>query len=677
MKDARATAVRRLLIVDDQQPIHDTFARIFDTPRNEDETLAQFEARFLDLDEPVAGRRESQKRAAPAYELVHATTGRRAVELMSQAVRDARRFSVAFVDMRMPQGLDGIATTRKLWQIDEDLQIVICTAHSDHAWHEVLEQLGYSDRLLLLKKPFESDEVRQLALALSEKSRLSAIRNKQINDLQSEVLLRRGVEDELREMALHDTLTKLPNRCFLLDRLQQIIAKRRRHPERRDAVLFLDLDNFKIINDSLGHDAGDDLLNEVAVRLKECVREHDLTARGESQQRFCEAGQETIRLGGDEFVVVLECLLDDRDAIVVADRIVKRLAQPFQLGERLVNVGTSVGVAYVHDQLKDGNEALRNADTAMYRAKTSGKGRVAVFDQTMHEAVCERLDLEAQLRQALETGGFSLRYQPIVDLSRARIAGVEALLRWQDATGREVPPTTFVPIMEEVGLITDLGEWVIEQASQAFGDMMRQLPASIRDEVYLGVNLSSRQLNDQHFLMRLKEILDRTGFDRHRFKLEICESQDQRNDSRSLACMQSLQELGVGLHIDDFGKGRSSLLCFQSYPVETIKIDRSFTAEIAGENSHAVITKAIIQLAHHLGAGIVAEGVESEEQLNLLRRWECNLAQGYLFSPPLTLDELRELLLDPKRSRGVRLLTRPLCGLMVDAPTSDAALTLS
>ncbi|QDV61504.1 putative bifunctional diguanylate cyclase/phosphodiesterase [Crateriforma conspicua] len=661
--DYAKTGVRRLLVVDDQPHIHDTFDRIFQQQSSADGDLADFEARFLNSAAAPSAHDVESPNEMPAYELNHASGCDQAVALMQAAVSDGQRFSVAFVDMKMPQGPDGIETTRRLWELDERLQIVICTAHSDRPWKDVLQQLGYNDRLLLLKKPFESDEVRQLALSLSEKYRLSAIRTHQINELQTEVSLRRSVEDELREMAQRDNLTRLPNRCFLLQQLEKIIQKHRRNVQRLDAVLFLDLDNFKIINDSLGHDAGDLLLNEVASRLKECVRDYDLLTRFEDQQRFCDQGEETMRLGGDEFVVVLECLGGTDDAMRVAQRIVKRVAEPFKLGDRWVNVGTSVGVAFVDAQIRDAHEALRNADTAMYRAKTSGRGRVAVFDKSMHAAVCARLEMEEQLRRAVDHGDFRLLYQPIVDLANGRIKGVETLLRWQNERGVNVSPDEFVPVMEEVGLISAVGEWVIRESTTQFGGMLQRLPDSIRDTIYLGVNLSSRQLNDQSFLRRLLQILDETGFDRRRFKLEMRETADQRSGARALAGMQSLNQSGIGIHIDDFGKGQSSLLCFQAYPVETVKIDRSFTAQIVSDNSHAVITRAVIQLAHQLGARIVAEGVESEQQMSLLRRWGCNMAQGYFFAPPLSLEDLERLIVQPTRSTGVKSLIGDVGGI--------------
>ena len=645
LSTAAASYQRRVLIVDDQQHIHDTFDRVFASSKRVDDALSNFEDMFLG-----GGKLEDEADCIKAeYFLAHAHSGEHGVELVEKSVRDNSKFAVAFVDMRMPNGMDGLETIEKLWSIDPDLQVVVCTAHSDHAWESVLERLGCNDQLLLLKKPFERDEARQLALALSEKYRLAASQHLRMSQLEGEVDRRRKAEDELRVMAHRDALTSLPNRPFLLQHLESLIAKEDRGVK-HDALLFLDLDNFKIINDSLGHDAGDDLLIQAGKRLIECVR-----ADSDGRDRHS-ANDKTVRLGGDEFVVVLEDLIEKRDALVVARRIVKRISEPFKIGDRLVNIGTSVGVAFLSPDILDGHEAMRNADTAMYRAKNAGKGQIAVFDSTMHDDVVARHEMEHQLREALENESFELRYQPIVDLNKASVRGVEVLLRWQDADGNYISPMEFIPVAEEIGLISQLGEWVLKNAMEEFGQLLSTAPESSKS-IYLGVNVSRRQLGDPFFLQRLNDIIDATDFNRELLKIEMTEAVDPRQKERSLATMLELCESGVGIHIDDFGKGNSSLTCFQSYSVESIKIDRSFTAAITYEHSHAVIARAIVDLAHCLNASIVCEGVESEQQLDLLRQWGCDAAQGYLFSKALTIGELSELLDDPKRSHGIRLLS--------------------
>tara|TARA_R110002049_G_scaffold4601_5_gene32256 strand:+ start:360161 stop:362173 length:2013 start_codon:yes stop_codon:yes gene_type:complete len=639
-----------VLIVDDQSHIHDTFDRVFDAKGKDNAALEDFESRFLGADDSEP-KPASQDR--PVFILTHAGSGEEAVRILQEAKDIGKTFSVAFVDMRMPLGMDGLETTERLWEIDHSLQVVICTAHSDHAWDNVLERLGFNDQLLLLKKPFESDEVRQLALALSEKSILAERQFNKMEELHLEVARRRQAEEELRRMAHRDALTGLPNRPYLLEKLKHLLKSRRESGERHDALLFLDLDNFKIINDSLGHEAGDELLNQVADRLKECVRHYGGASRGAG------ADDQTVRLGGDEFVVLLQELEHRDHAGAVAHRIVQRICEPFRLGDRFVTIGTSVGVAFVDDKMQEAHDVLRNADTAMYRAKHDGKGQVAIFDQTMHDAVVARLEIEDQLRNAIRDGDFTLRYQPIVNLQHGSIVGVEVLIRWQCQNGREVSPVEFIPIVEEIGMINQLGEWVLQNSIESFKAMQKKLPPDCCRDVYLGINLSRRQISDISFANRLEEILDRMDFDRSRLRVEMTESGDPRHQEQSLNTMLQLHESGVGIHIDDFGKGNSSLTCFQSYPVETVKIDRRFTAAITCDHSHAVITQAIVQLAHHLNASIVAEGVESHSQLKLLCQWGCDAAQGYLFAPPLTIEELHGLLCDPTQSEGIRLLRSP------------------
>jgi predicted signal transduction protein with EAL and GGDEF domain len=665
---------RRILIIDDQSQIHETFARIFRPDDRNERDLDDFEARFL---HDGSERPPQIASAAPVFSLTHAYSGESGVLEVQRSISCQLKFSVAFVDMRMPQGMDGLETIKRLWEIDSDLQVVICTAYSDHTWDEIVQTLGYSDRLLLLRKPFEHDEARQLTLALSEKFRLSILQQEKLELLNSEVNRRRKAEAELRIMAHRDALTSLPNRPFLIEKLEHVLA--RQGPERRtfDAILFLDLDNFKIINDSLGHEAGDELLNQVAKRLQECVRDHNLAAAGHdcteeyTSGGFDRTGDETIRLGGDEFVILLETLTNRDDALRVARRVVQRVCEPFKLGDRLVTIGTSVGVAFIDESLADGHEALRNADTAMYQAKNSGKGQIAVFDQTMHDAVVARHDLEAQLRVALREERFELRYQPIVNLKTGQIQGVEVLSRWKNDHGEYVPPSEFVPVAEEIGMITQFGEWVLERSMREFSAMMASFDDDKRPAVYLGVNISRRQLSDPFFLDRLNAIIDRTRF-KWSLKLEMSENGDSRHNERSLKTMLDLHQSGVGIHIDDFGKGNSSLTCFHDYPIETVKIDRTFTASITIDRGHAIITQAIVQLAHHLMAKIVCQGVESPRQLMLLQQWGCDLGQGYLFAPPLDIVELERLLIRPGESTGINILKTS-----ITAPLNVSAATVN
>ncbi|MCC9599546.1 EAL domain-containing protein [Stieleria sp. JC731] len=646
---------RHILVIDDQSEIHATFKRIFETDRKQDDDLDDFEAKFLQNE--TASNSNAKDTEAPTFSLTHAYSGEEGVHCIQQSIESGQRFSVAFVDMRMPQGMDGLETIKRLWRIDSDIQVVICTAYSDHTWEDIVQSLGYSDRLLLLRKPFAHDEARQLALALSEKYRLAIRQKQKMSTLRDEVDRRRKAESELRDIAHRDSLTDLPNRPFLIEKLESVLANQGPKRKTFDALLFLDLDNFKIINDSLGHDAGDELLNQVAMRLQECVRERDTSTRCPEtcEPLHTDDADKTVRLGGDEFVVLLEQMMHRDDALRVARRIVKRISEPFQIGARLVTVGTSVGVAFLEDSLDDAHDALRNADTAMYQAKNSGKGQIAVFDQTMHDAIVARHELEAQLREALRNEQFELRFQPIVGLLDGTIQGVEVLSRWRNSEGNYIPPSKFIPIAEEIGLVSQFGEWVLEQSMREFSRLMMSFADSDRPDVYLGVNVSRRQLADPFFTDRLIAIRERTKF-KWSLKLEMSEASDARHSERSRQTMQELSDLGIGIHIDDFGKGSSSLTCFHEYPVETVKIDRTFTASIVVDHGHAIIAQAIMKLAHHLLAKIVCQGVESPLQLNLLQQWGCDSAQGYLFAPPMTIEGLRSLLLEPTSSRGIQII---------------------
>jgi EAL domain-containing protein (putative c-di-GMP-specific phosphodiesterase class I) len=340
----------------------------------------------------------------------------------------------------------------------------------------------------------------------------------------------------------------------------------------------------------------------------------------------------------------------------VAERIVRRISEPFSLSGKIVSVGASVGIAFVDQQTQDASEVLRNADTAMYRAKNAGKGQVAVFDESMHAEVLRRLERESQLRHAISEKLFQLHYQPIVNLQTAEVQGVEVLIRWKDKSGAYVSPAEFIPIIEEIGLISEVGEWVLQTSMQEMNQVLREVPGMVAKNLAVGVNTSPRQLADPFFIDLLDEIIERTGFDRKRLKLEMGEAQDGRHAERIREAMLALHDRGIGIQIDDFGKGQSSLTSFQNYSIEAVKIDRSFTRLIATDRTHAVIAESIVSLAHHLSAKIVAEGVESADQLDALKNWGCDAAQGYLFSPPLCYKDLTKFLSNPDTSEGIGLL---------------------
>lgn len=664
----------RLLIIDDHPKIHDAFEKIFSNATQWTRLGFQQDGVPNSLTDPSDDSCITDTapiKSIPTFALHHATSGEQAVEMAKKLRQQDDLFCVAFIDMMMPGGMNGIQTTEQLWKVDPNLHVVICSGDENLRLETALQTVHHRDQLFVLKKPFDAIEVRQLAMSLCGKQARHTAHTACIEKLQSEVQERRKSEESMRRIAHRDSLTNLPNRPYLLEKLSRIVARPQQNTDSHEAILFLDLDNFKVINDSLGHDAGDDLLNQVAKRIGECVRYDDMTTR-------VSRDGETVRLGGDEFVVLLEQLTHRHDALSIADRIVEKISQPFMIADRKVSVGTSVGIAFLDQSTQDAHEALRNADTAMYRAKNAGKGQVAVFDKTMHQELLARLELESQIREAVHNDELSLRYQPIVDLQNGRIRGVEVLTRWTTASGEIIPPDQFIPIIEEIGLIGRVSEWAIERAAIDLKDLTESLPLSCDPNFYLGFNIARRQLGDPLFYEHLQTIISRTGINRHRLKLEVNESGDNRNEAQILQNLLNLHASGIGVQIDDFGKGTSSLTCFQNYPVETVKIDRSFTANIVSNHSHSVITQAMVDLAHDLDASIVAEGVESETQLNLLRKWGCDAAQGFLLSEPLDSKLLRQLLQNPTQSDGISLLMKSTTPLLFlhDLPPGNSSQTL-
>jgi len=447
--------------------------------------------------------------------------------------------------------------------------------------------------------------------------------------------------------AAHDLLTKLPNRAVFMHRLERVIERKKRHPGSKAAVLFLDLDDLKTINDGMGHDAGDYLINEFGKRMRACVREEDTLARPVDLHAE-DADSETVaRLGGDEFIILLEDVNDPSDAIRVAHRIQATMAEPFVIHRQEVFKGVSIGIAFTSEDT-DARSIIANADTAMYRAKTNGKACYEVFDSKMHAQIVCRLDLEQSLRRALEAKEFRLQYQPIVSLATGTVAGFEALVRWERPGVGLVPPNQFIPIAEEIGLIVPLGQWVLLEACRQAVKWER---AGSGPGPYVGVNVSARQFAYPAFVDQVKDALRATGLNPHRLKVELTEGTAMVDPERAVDLMLQLAELGVTLSLDDFGTGYSSLSVLRRFPVKTIKIDRSFIAAIHTNTQVAAIVATVIGLSRVLCMEVVAEGLENIEQLEKLQSVACDCAQGFLFSKPLSADDVPSVL-------GINLMTR-------------------
>ncbi|HEX8188043.1 MAG TPA: EAL domain-containing protein [Pyrinomonadaceae bacterium] len=444
---------------------------------------------------------------------------------------------------------------------------------------------------------------------------------------------RKRAEEQLLHDAFHAALTGLPNRALFMDHVKMAIQRSRRSGDRLFAALFLDLDRFKIINDSLGHMVGDQLLVGIAHRLEACLRPGDTVAR----------------LGGDEFTILLEDLASTDDAIDVARRVQEAVTQPFNIGGHEVFTTASIGIALSNTGYERAEDLLRDADTAMYRAKMEGKKRHVVFDKAMHDRAMELLQTETDLRRALTRKEFFLNYQPIVDLETGRVASFEALVRWRHPERGLVMPGDFVPVAEETGLIVPLGLWVLNEACRQMREWQR---LGLADEaVTVSVNLSGRQFSQADLIEQISGALRESGLKAANLKLEITESMVMENFDTAIGMLMQLRNLGVGLSIDDFGTGYSSLSYLHRFPIDTLKIDRSFVTQMSDNSENAEIVRTIVTLARSLDMAVVAEGVETADQLRRLGDLGCDYGQGYLFSRPVGAGQAADLLTDEQFSK--------------------------
>jgi diguanylate cyclase (GGDEF)-like protein len=420
-------------------------------------------------------------------------------------------------------------------------------------------------------------------------------------------------------------LTNLPNRQLLLDRLGSSIERTKRSSQYSFAILFVDLDNFKIVNDSLGHDAGDRLLVEVAKRLTACLRSLDTVCRMDTTT--------TARLGGDEFVVLLDKIQNAHEAITIADRIQENLAAPIHIQGHPIVISASIGIALNGSHVQDGEELLRNADTAMYRAKQSGKKQHAMFDETMHEAARSRLRLENALRVALDEQQYELLYQPIVRLADGLITGFEALLRWRDPNGVYHSPADFMSIAEETGLIVPIGQWALAEACRQLHEWREQ--SAEAKSISMNINIAKRQLLERNFSTELARILRESDVDAESVNLEVTESTVIQVSEHIPGAMQEVKRLGCHLYMDDFGTGYSSLSCLHRFPIDVLKIDRMFVHTMGSNRDYATIVQGIMLMAQNLDMEVVAEGIEGKDELAPLITLDCEYGQGYYFAEPL------------------------------------------
>lgn len=730
----------KIIVIDDNPAIHQDFIKILVANKNQ-----YANANMHNLEQAIFGETKEES-ILPEFDIDTALQGKEGFEKVKRAYDKGDPYALAFVDIRMPPGWDGVETIKNIWSVDPHIQIVICSAYSDYSWEDTVKHLGQSDNLLILRKPFDNVTIRQIACALSKKwqllkesqsytseletrvnqrtesleKSLSLMRatmessadgvlivnnDKRITDynekflsmwqlpptlveakdfeLFSEYLIanidnpdefrsrlkkldktpnetvsgilrfkngrvfefysqgytlndimigrvwsfrditkRVSLEEELQYQATHDPLTDLPNRILLLDRIRQSMAKSDRY-HHSFAVFYLDLDRFKLINDSLTHEAGDEILRAVTGRLLTVLRSEDTLAR----------------LGGDEFVIVINDFKNEGDLIAIAQKIVAIFVEPFELYNHRLIMTPSIGVAIYPKDGRHIDMLLRNADTAMYRAKELGGDQFQFYTDDLNKRNLERLENESQLRHAISNNEFFLTYQPQYDLTTGKFVSVEALIRWKHPTKGITLPMDFIPLAEDSGLIVPIGEWVIKTACK---QLKSWLDAGLQP-IRVAVNVTTKQFRLYNLTQTIRDILAETGLEPKYLELELTEN-IIINNTDIIKTIKELKELGVQIVLDDFGTGYSSLNYLRQLPIDRLKIDQSYVQNYDSDRGDDVIMQAIIAMAKSLNLDVLAEGVETQKQLDFLKSMKCTEVQGYYFSQPLTAEELETLL---------------------------------
>ncbi|WP_414563228.1 MULTISPECIES: EAL domain-containing protein [unclassified Anabaena] len=537
------------------------------------------------------------------------------------------------LDIMMPD-VDGYEVCQRFkeWDLTADIPVIFISALDDVFDKVKAFQVGGVD---YIPKPFEFEEVlvrvqNQMVLrdAQLEILKLNTELEERVQQrtwelertlqkLQGEIASRQQLQSKLLDMVLHDSLTGLPNRFLFIKRLEKALHLAKEEPSYQFAVLFLDCDRFKVVNDSLGHLVGDELLIAIARRLQICLTPSATLAR----------------LGGDEFGILLEKLPDISVAIQLAESILQQLSLSFKLSRYEVFMNASIGINWGSKDYEQSEYLLRDADTAMYRAKALGRARYHVFDPVMYQEALQLLDLENDLRRAVERQEFLIYYQPIVSLSSGKVAGFEALIRWQHPVRGLISPTEFIPVAEETGLINAIDKWVLQSSCEQLRIWQDSLTTT--QKLTISVNLSARLFSQPNLITEIDQVIDATQINPASLELEITESVIMENNHAVKTIIQQLKDRGIKLTIDDFGTGYSSLSYLHRFPLNALKIDKSFVKVMEDSEENMGLVPAMISIAESMGMSVIAEGVETTKQLEKLKFLNCNFAQGYLFSQPL------------------------------------------
>lgn len=731
----------KIIVIDDNLSIHSDFIKILTTNTMTDVNKLKMKI-FGDED-------TNEEFLLPQFQIDTASQGQEGVARIKNALDEGCPYALAFVDIRMPPGWDGIETIKHIWALDQDIQVVICTAYSDYSWEETVSQLGLNDNLLILKKPFDNIAVRQLACALTKKWQLlqnarkftstlkqqvedrtislqeslslikatlessndgvlvinnqgmiidynqkfiamweipqSTIDKKDevelleymknqltnpnkfytnmkelntdkdaikmdVTDLKNgkifeyytqpqkingevvgrvfdfrDITKRATLEKTLEHQAKHDALTGLPNRIMLHERIRQALGSSAQD-HLSFVLFFIDFDRFKLINDSLSHAVGDELLQAVSARLQGCIRPEDTLAR----------------LGGDEFVIILSNINKEEYVLEKARELINIFQIPFKISGREVTLTASIGISIYPKDGTTGDILLRNADAAMYRAKELRGNNFKFYTDEMNSKSLAKLDYETQFRHAIANNEFFLCYQPEINLKSGKIVSAEALLRWQHPEKGVLLPLDFIPLAEETGLIVPLGEWVMRKAcaqNKAWQD------AGL-SPIRVAVNVTAQQFVQQDLIELVRDVLKETSLSPEYLELELTENVII-SSIEIINTVIELKKLGITIAIDDFGTGYSSLSYLKKIPLDRLKIDSSFIQHIKGAEDDEVIIRAVISMAKSLDLEVLAEGVETQNQLDFLKTHECGDVQGYFLSKPLTVQELEIFLNDP------------------------------